>query len=146
MYCEGRSASGSGLGGFAARAARASRSRSSNCIFDFLSSKNAKRVCAARRSEKPKAQIARRNGTQPFLSELRLRLSLQPLPLPGVGPSRLHVLRIPSGRSGRSGGRSSAFCGRYNTVGIRRPVPKLSKSWGGGRSVGHYFTSGLNPS
>ena len=60
MYRGGEdSLSGSGLGSFAARAARICLSLSSNCIFDFLSSKNANRVCAASRLAQARAQIIR---------------------------------------------------------------------------------------
>jgi len=48
MYRWGEgSFSGSGLGDLAARAARSSFSLSSSCILDFLSSKNANRICEA---------------------------------------------------------------------------------------------------
>jgi len=52
----GGSVSGSGLGGFAARAARICFSLSSSCIFDFLSSKNANRACGASESVQVRVQ------------------------------------------------------------------------------------------
>lgn len=98
------SVSGSGLEGFAARAARSCLSLSSNCIFDFLSSKNANSACVVSRLERLQTQAAKRNETTPSLSELRSQLSLQPLLSPDVALSRLHVLQIPSGPRDRSGG------------------------------------------